>query len=183
MPRDPPRKPSTYAMSWELIAHQRANGMWANVDLRWTKHAAEWIGKRRVLEVMSGRGWLASALRHYGVDLIATDDQSWPRGGEPLTEVVKRNATRAVREFGDEAEVLVVAWPPLNSVALDVAIRAWGREKPVMFVGEVLGCTGSKHFTKTVMEGWECRIPWGYESWLGFHDDVYTGVPYAGLGL
>lgn len=185
VPEGPPVRPKTYALSWELIAHQRGYGMWANVDLSWTKHAAEWIGERRALEVMSGRGWLASALRHHGVDLIATDDYSWGTGGERLTEVVKRNATRAVREFGGEADVLIAAWPPYNSRAMDVAIRAWGREKPVLFVGEIWGATGSKHLTTVVMKGWACQVRWGYSAWPNFHDDVFTGVPYEGehLGL
>lgn len=179
VPERSPDSPMDYADSVKLSYLQRHFGMWANVDLEWTKHAAEWIGSRKTLEVMSGRGWLASALRHHGVDLVATDDGSWDTGGKHVTEVLKRNATRAVKEFSD-AEVLVMAWPPLGSMGAQVALKAWGRERPVLFVGEIRGCTGTEHMTRVMMRGWECRLRWGYRSWRGFHDDVFTGIPYEG---
>ena len=52
-------------------------GMWALVYRSFARKLAVWIGNRRVLEVMAGRGWLAKALSEEGVSIIATDDNSW----------------------------------------------------------------------------------------------------------
>ena len=52
-------------------------GMFAYVSWKWVNPFVRWIGKRKVLEVMAGAGYLTYALREKGVDVIATDNKSW----------------------------------------------------------------------------------------------------------
>ena len=58
----PPNTPSEVEIMQSEFAYREQcleRGMWALVDLQWTKHLADWIGKRKVLEVMAGRRWFA----------------------------------------------------------------------------------------------------------------------------
>lgn len=48
----------------------------AVLEKEWLEVLANWIGKRKVLEVMSGCGALTKALQDFGVDIIATDNFS-----------------------------------------------------------------------------------------------------------
>ena len=47
-------------------------GMFAFVSWKWVEPLAKWIGNRRCLEIMAGRGWWSHGLRQKGVDVIAT---------------------------------------------------------------------------------------------------------------
>ena len=78
-------------------------GMYALVSWQWVKPFAEWIGNRRCLEVMAGRGWLSLALQSLGTNVIATDDYSWPtykEWGEPVTGIEKIDTVEAVKNMG-----------------------------------------------------------------------------------
>ncbi len=124
--------------------------MWTIADLAWTKQLANSIGELRVLEVMSGAGWLAKALRHHGVNVVATDNMEWfkersTRAQGPVTEVESLGAVEAVQKHGLSADILLMCWPDSSVDAM--AASAWGPEKPVYYIGERPGgCTGSERF-------------------------------------
>lgn len=127
-------------------------GMWAIVDLTWTKELANFLGDRRVLEVMAGVGWLAKALKEHGIDVVATDDASWQdchtlaQGGQTVTEVGKLDALDAVKA-NPQAEVLVVSWPAYKDRAIVDVCDEWGCERPIIYIGESSGgCTACAEF-------------------------------------
>jgi len=53
-------------MSYAFYARSMVTelGMWAIVDMTWTKKLAKMIGKMKVLEIMAGNGWLAKVTQH-----------------------------------------------------------------------------------------------------------------------
>ena len=156
---------------WRDLVTDR--GMWAFVDLEWTKQLADFLQGRRVLEVMAGMGWLAKALAQHGVNIVATDNHvNRRRGhhlGEPVYPVKHRNADRYLRKNADSYDALIISWPPFGE-AIDCDL--WGTKKPVIYIGEGHGgCTGTDEFHDRFEIDQVIRIP----HWPAIHDDCFIG--------
>jgi hypothetical protein len=148
-------------------------GMWAIVDKVWTKALAHWIGNRKVLEIMSGAGWLAKALKEYGVNIVATDNFSWQARDTVVYPVEDLEAAEAVKKYID-ADVLLVSWPSYKSRTIAGACNVWGCERPIIYIGELQGgCTASDSFFKFFEETEPNDIP--LRSWYGMHDTILIG--------
>ena len=147
-------------------------GMYAIVDLAWTKDLAGWIGKRYVLEVMAGAGWLAKALRLCGVAIIATDNNS--RGHKSIVPVRRMRAVTAIKRF-NQADILIISWPEYSTSDAFEAIKAWGPERPIIYIGEGHGgCTASDAFHEAFRPlSDQPDIP--LLAWPGIHDYVQIG--------
>jgi len=156
-------------------------GMWAIVDLRWTGELAEWIRKRKVLEIMAGAGWIAKALNHHGVDIIPTDDFSWSiarkkkkyKGYEPVFPIEKLDAVGAVEKYR-KAEILLISWPPFNDYTIFKACGKWGDKKPIVYIGEIGGCNAPIEFF-TKFERIEPHPRFSFPSWNGIYDRLLIG--------
>lgn len=156
----------------KFYCHQR--GMWAIVDLTWTRKLADWIGNRKALEVMAGAGWLAKALRIHGVDIVATDNYSWDCDYHPrmvrVTEVLKMDGEEAVNTY-KEADVLIMSWPPQTMDAYRIA-EAWGTKRPIVYIGEERGgCTAEDTFHRHFKPEKTIFIP----RWRGNSDYLQIG--------
>ena len=140
------------------------------------------VDGRKVLEIMSGRGWLAKALRHHGVDLIATDNHSshgqWRGHGNnkkvpALTDIMAKECSQAIKSYGKHMDILLCSWPPMDS-SMTKATRRWGTEKPIIYIGESdWGCNADGTFW-CWFDGEpdeEIIIP----QWDGLHDQLYIG--------
>jgi hypothetical protein len=94
---------------------------------------------KRVLEIFSGIGVLAKVLLDAGIDITPT---SIPRYSEEADAdkvgagVFRLDALSAVKELGSEHDVLLIVWPTVTNDVLKAA-NLWGKEKPIIFVGEV----------------------------------------------
>ena len=160
--------------------HQK--GMYAFVCWQWVTPLAQWIGKRTVLEVMSGAGWLAKALRERGVSIIATDDDSWAgiKKWEKVSEIEVLDATEAVKTYGRGAEIMIISWPYMDDDGHQ-AIKALYEINPealIIYIGEWAGCTANEDFLNhfDVVEDKEFNlISKEYFSWPGLHDSLYLG--------
>jgi len=106
-------------------------GMWCIVDLTWTKELAEYIGQRKILEVMAGTGWLAKALSHHGCNIQATDNNDWgithPILGNSIHGIDILDATDAVNTI--DADILLISWPPYECGKILDVCKAWGNKK------------------------------------------------------
>ena len=153
-------------------------GMWAIIDQVWTKQLADWIGTRQCLEVMAGAGWLAKALRNAGTKIIATDDYSWDK---TIHRKIKRvfpvecmDALAAVK-FYQNAEVLLISWPPYNEEEIHRVCQEWGTDRPIIYIGEPDGgCNAPPIFFKHFIE--IANFPlFHFPRHAGLHDDVFIG--------
>lgn len=154
-------------------------GMWAIVDKHWTANLAQWIGGRKVLEVMGGVGWLSKALWEHGVNIVCTDDNSWrvpDREGANHSQapfvfnVEEIEALEAVKKYR-AADVLLVSWPPLYETKIVDVLKAWG--KPVIYIGELEGgCNAPGEFFDIFQYEF---LNVGMPSWFGIHDVVLVG--------
>ncbi len=149
-------------------------GMWAAIDMTWTKRLADWIGDRVVLEVMAGRGWLAKALTLHGLTVFATDDHSWDAKhsraaiGFPIIEI---DAVEAVERF--EADVLIISWPPYGCDKILHVMNTWGTERPVVYIGEFGGCNAPEEFSTFFDLIDDLRFGMPHHDMI--HDDVFAG--------
>lgn len=169
---DPIFSPS-HTVSASLFHHyvQQRMGMYALVAYSWVAPLAEWIGKRRVLEVMAGRGWLAKALSSLDIDILATDDYSW-KNSKPLVHPVQNaTALEAIANSSDR-DILILSWPPYDDPAAYEAIKAWGSERPIIYIGEDrAGCTANDEF----FDHFDIQETWSLPRWYGIRDSLYIG--------
>ena len=142
------------------------------MDLVWTQALAKWIKGRYVLEVMAGAGWLAKALRQYGIDITPTDNKV--RGHKTIIPVLRMRALTAIKRF-EQAEVLILSWPDYVTSDAFEAIRAWGPDRPIVYIGEGYGgCTGDDAFHEAFIPLVDQpEIP--LLAWPGSHDFVQVG--------
>lgn len=116
---------------------------------RWIQPFVEWIGSRRCLEVMAGRGVLSAVLRQEGVYTTATDDFSWANcrvGFDHWTQkqsfgVKDMDAIESVKKYGKLTDILIMSWPEAHSPAKEV-IQEFHSQNPnglVVYIGEGKG--------------------------------------------
>jgi len=150
-------------------------GMWALITERLTIQLANYINGRKVLEIMSGVGWLAKALADQDVDIHATDDYSWGyRDKRFLYPVHKFDCIKAI-EADPHAELLLVSWPHMNCQALISAMKLWGPDRPVIYIGEGYpGCCAPKEFFDIFLIDKTVNI--SMDTWPGIHDYVNVGI-------
>jgi len=158
-------------------------GVWPVLALDWIKDvlmphlqcSKNDSGYSNILEIFSGRGHLKKALMACGFpkhQIISTDDKSWP-ANEPLTYIINKDATHAIRDFGDQSDILLCSWPPYDTDDMHRAFCEWGETRPIIYIGEWSGCNGQeedfKNFNKDTLKQFD--IP----QWPGIHDYVWVG--------
>jgi hypothetical protein len=131
---------------------------WGTFTEPFLDELADWIGGRRVLEVMAGNGLLASRLASRCVEIRATSlfqgHDGHERGLHHAVEEI--SAMGAIAAHGADADILLVSWPPASE-ALTKAITLWDSLKPIVFIGEVTdlvrnhlgGCASDAFFEVT----------------------------------
>lgn len=158
-------------------------GMYAFVSWRWVNPFVEWLGDRKVLEVMAGRGWWTYALRQKGVNVIATDDFSWMNRSwiDTLTEVEEMDAIEAVERYGKEVDVVAMGWPYMDDTAYRVIKRLHevNPDALVVYIGERGGCTADdnfhEHFEIMFNDPEFNEVTTRYQSWEHIHDHILLG--------
>ena len=154
--------------------------IWALVDLNWTGVLANWIGNRFALEVYAGVGWLSKALHQYGINVVATGSYEWirQRNAKTVFQVEELDSIEAIQAYPD-AEILIASWVPPKDKNFSLAMDYWG-DKPIVFVGEINGCTGDHWFSENFIVDKVISIP----QWDGMHDKCFIGhvqVPEYGM--
>lgn len=159
-------------------------GMFAFVSWKWVNPFSEWIGKRKVLEVMAGAGWLAKALREKGIDIIATDDHSWSKLQKwgDVTEVKELKALEAIEKYGRKVDIMIMSWPYMDKNAYK-AIKKLHEVNPqalVVYIGEGNGgCTADSNFFESFFpvadEEFESKVANEFEAWPYIHDQMQLG--------
>ena len=189
IPYSKPLVPDRFGLD-ELRAREKyiQEGMYAFVSWKWVNPLVKWINGRKCLEVMSGRGILASALRQKRVELIATDDYSWfvkdkfKEWTNLVTDVEKIDAVEAVVKYGSSVDVLIMVWPYKDNVAYQV-IKTLHEVNPdayLVYIGqEQEGVTADQyfyaHFKVIKDDSVFNKVARNYESWRGAHDKLFLG--------
>lgn len=122
---------------------------------------SDYLKGKRVLEVFSGNGYMASLLKENGIAVKAT---SLPSSHDChsmgfFTDVQNIEAVEAVRQYGGDFDVLLMCWPTTTPRAF-MAATVWGTQKPIVFIGEISnakekiygGCATDEFFEGTHIE-------------------------------
>lgn len=152
----------------------------AYVSWEWVNPLVSWIGERKVLEVMSGKGTLAHALREKGIDVMATDDFSWHENmkwNSLWTKIRNRDALTAIERYGKKRDVLIMSWAPYNKPIGYEVLKKYHEVNPngiLLVIGEGNGgCTADGdffyHFEEIEDESFD-EVKYAYERWEGMHD-------------
>ena len=175
----------TYGFQKEFLLKEAYNsaGMYTFVSLRWIVPFAKWIGNRKVMEVMAGRGFLSKALREQGITVHASDNFSWPvrTWSETVTDVIEMDALEAVEKHGMEHDILIMGWPYMDDTAYRIIKHLYevNPKALVVYIGEPSGgCTADElffdHFEMIEDEDFD-RAAIYYQSWEYIHDRLWLG--------
>ena len=167
-------------------------GMYCNLAWDWIRPLADLMSGSRVLEVMSGRGWLSLTLDSLGVDIIATDDFSWSAKAEPdfepfkslddkLFPTIKLDACAAIEKYGKDVEYVILGWPPHGENSASMVVDAIRRVNPnikLIYCGEDFpGCTAESTFFEKVKFIDIPKVTEKYVARTGWHDFIRFAVP------
>jgi len=177
-------EPNATTEAFKLREQWLKKGMYALVTWSWVTPFAKWIGNRKCLEVMAGRGWLSLALQSLGVDITATDDYSWAEKrnwDESVTEVEKLDSVEAIKKYGKDIDLLIISWPYMDDNAYKT-INKLHEVNPntlIVYIGEGCGgCTADddfyEHFQEVDDEEFQKAVS-GFQQWWGLHDYVQLG--------
>jgi hypothetical protein len=160
-------------VSMLVFQELRKFGMYGAVDKVWSRKLAAHLRGKRVLEVMSGAGWLAKGLAQEGIFMIATDnyDKEFDQQGTVFA-VEHLDAINAVTRYRQTADVLLVSWPPYQDEEICRVCKAWG-EKPIIYIGEWEGgCTACDEFFAFFHVDYEIE---GLPQLPAIHDHCWIG--------
>lgn len=122
------------------MSKKTAESLVENLDLK----------EKTVLDFMAGRGYGVNALRDAGVDVIATDDQSW--NSTKSSHIENLDAIEALDKYGAESDYAFMSWSPYDN-ELDLKILQHMKDKhphlKLIVLGEEFGCTNSEKFWET----------------------------------
>lgn len=121
--RDLERKPvslTLFRLVWPLLRQRRLlmplvqpRGIWCFYSSALIRDLVDIVGERRCLEIAAGDGTLARFLAAEGVDIVATDNQSWSDSIEFPAHVLKLDAAAALKQH--PCEVVICSWPPAGN--------------------------------------------------------------------
>lgn len=95
-------------VGFTVVTKQFARGMYDTL-----------LKDKKCLEIMSGTGALAKALKDAGVDIIATDNYSginyYPFNSNLWTDVEKIDSLEAIKKYGKDVDCMIMSWIPTES--------------------------------------------------------------------
>lgn len=160
-----------------------SKGMYALITADFLDALASVLEGERVLEIMSGRGYLSKGLKDRGVLIKASDDRSWHNKlnwERCYIETENLDAIKSVEKYGREADVIIMSWCPYQSTMDYSVLEMMRKVNPnciLLVIGEGYGgCTGSDIFhqnMKQVYNNVSDRLNDVFEQWSGVNDRVY----------
>ena len=100
---------------------------------------------------MAGCGSLTYCLNRYGINIIATDDFSWPNHKwECWTDVKNMDCHEAIKKYADR-EIVICSWPYMDDDAYNLLLELRKTNRLMIYIGEdKWGCTADDNFFDTI---------------------------------
>ena len=174
-------KMGSFLLLRDLIIREQG---FAVVCKKWIKPLAEWIGKRKCLEVMAGCGSLSYALQQEGVSVIATDNFSWDGHAswndvkKYFTDIENIDCVKAVEKYGKDIDIIIMSWAYMDDNAYEILIkmREVNHSAVMIVIGEGQGgCTANDDFFEEINIIKDEKINYInclYETWDGLYDFI-----------
>lgn len=147
----------------------------------WVKLLTDWIGNRKCLEIMSGKGTLSYALQSEGVSIIPTDVFKWSQFNfsDLWTNVEQIDALDAIEKYGSDVDIIIMSWCYMDDLGYKslLKMREINPDAVMIYIGEGKGgCTGSDLLYDSMIEIEDTKIDAIndiYPSWFGIHDRLH----------
>ncbi|AZZ60463.1 SAM-dependent methyltransferase [Oenococcus sp. UCMA 16435] len=134
-------------------------GMFAYISKPWIRDLLKFLNDRPTVEIMAGNGFLTAGIRELKKDypIKATDNFDWQVMSHPLqpvTNVIKMEATAAIEYYLKDTDVVLLAWSPQHSNCDWLILnylrvnKFFDRGGQLIVIGEKNGATNSKKFWK-----------------------------------
>lgn len=151
------------------------------VSKDWVKPFANWIGDRKCLEIMAGKGTLSFALQSEGKSVIATDGYQWSRFdfNNLWTDVENIDALDAIDKYGKDVDIIIMSWCYMDELGYKclLKMREVNPDAIMIYIGEPYGgCTGSDSLYESMIEIHDKdidNINSIYPQWMGIHDRIF----------
>lgn len=101
------------------------------------KEISNYIGSKKVLEIFSGNGNLASVLLNNNIKIKPTTLFSSHDAHDYglYTEVEEIKASDAIDKYSSQYDILLISWPTVTLDAF-IALSKWPKEKAIIYIGE-----------------------------------------------
>lgn len=154
---------------------------YAIISKDWVKLLADWIGNRKCLEIMAGKGTLSYALQSEGVSIIPTDAYKWSQFNfnDLWTNVEQLDALDAIEKYGSEVDIIIMSWCYMDESGYKclMKMREVNPNAIMIYIGEGKGgCTGSDSLYDSMIEIENNEIDNInniYPNWMGIHDRLF----------
>lgn len=154
---------------------------YALISKDWIKPLADWIGERKCLEIMAGKGTLSYALQSEGKSVIATDGYKWSQFdfSSLWTNVEKIDALEAIEKYGRDVDIIIMSWCYMDELGYKslLKMREVNPNAIMLYIGEPWGgCTGSDSLYENMIEVDDKdidKINDVYPTWRGIHDRLF----------
>lgn len=158
-----------YNFTQEYNWQSAFDGSYIPIRYEWIDELIKLIDKRPVLEIFSGKGFLANVLRNRGkCDVIATDNFDWANCGPSVKlnkmtreeflekfshwsetiNVNKIDCSDAIMKYHGLYDVLLMCYPPKDLAAYQalMTLKRMNPECEVIFLGNINSCGGKEFF-------------------------------------
>ena len=136
-----------YTVFWNLINKYGIFQFWNKEYIEClSRNIKNLVESNLVLEVAAGDGMLSYWLRHYGVNIVATDSGAWYDRIKKHAEVEIIDAVSAIRKY--KPSMVIASWLPYDDpVDLDVFNTSSQLNiRYIILIGETNGACGSRKF-------------------------------------
>lgn len=149
------------------------------ISKKWINPLVNYLKNKKVLEVMSGTGYLGSILKNKNINIICTDDFSWGYNNH-YTNIENIDAIKAIKKYGKDIDIVIMSWPPYNSnIANKVTkkLHLINNSAKIIYIGEQKGgCTANDDFfnnIKVIKDKKFNKIRDNYQSYAHIKDNLY----------
>ena len=160
----------------DLYRDAFTNISWPLLSNNWVDELIPLLKNKKVLEIMSGTGALASVLNDKGINIIATElYQEYHSNIWKKAECI--DAVEAIEKYGKECDYLLYSWPGMSDLMYRclLKMREVNPEMKLIYIGEFGDCCANEEFVDEANMLYNEYIEKAnskFISWSGVHDEI-----------
>lgn len=119
---------------------------------KFLNNLSKYIGERKCLEVMAGKGSLAKGLVDRGISVIPTDNFSWKEKlnlDDLWIDIENIDCLEAIKKYGKDVDFIIASWIPMDNTGYEM-LKLMNEVNPnckMIVIGEDKdGCTANDNF-------------------------------------
>lgn len=157
------------------------------LDKTFIQSLSNFIGDKKCLEILAGKGSLTKGLKDNGINIIATDNFSWNARlnlSDLWTDVENIDCLEAIRKYVKDVDFIICSWIPMDDIGYDIVklMNELNPECKMILIGESEGgCTATEKFFNNIVDEPDTFdiVNEKFNSWAFIYDHVRV-VKYRG---